>query len=44
MGVPSIRYLEACRETEDKNILGKRVGYGGGKGGTRAQTLAPGRK
>ena len=32
MGVPSIRYLEACRETEDKNILGKRVGYSGGRG------------
>ena len=30
MVVPSIRYLEACRETEDKNILGKRVGYSGG--------------
>ena len=29
MGVPSIRYLEACRETGDKNILGKRVGYNG---------------
>ena len=30
MGVPSIGYLEACRETGDKNILGKRVGYSGG--------------
>ena len=49
MGVPSIRYLEACRETEDKNILGKRVGYSGGgwrqganngaRGGARAQII-----
>ena len=28
-GGPSIGYLEACRETKNKNILGKRVGYGG---------------
>ena len=32
MEVPSIRYLEACRETEDKNILDKSVGYNGGGG------------
>ena len=48
-GGPSIGYLEACRETEDKNILGKRVGYSGGgwhqganigaRGGARAQII-----
>ena len=31
-GGPSTGYLEACRETEDKNILGKKVGYTGGRG------------
>ena len=31
-GGPSIEYLGACRETEEKNILGKSVGYSGGKG------------
>ena len=30
MGLPSMRYLEACRETKNKNILGERVGYSGG--------------
>ena len=30
MGFPSIGYLEACRETKNKNILGKKVGYSGG--------------
>ena len=49
MGVPSIGYLEACRETKNKNILGKRVGYSGGgwrqganigaRGGARAQII-----
>ena len=49
MGVPSIGYLEACRETKNKNILGKRVGYSGegwrqganngARGGARAQII-----
>ena len=41
MGVPSIGYLEACRETKNKNILGRRVGYSG-EGGAREQIMAPG--
>ena len=49
MGVPSIGYLESCRKTKNKNILGRRVGYSGGKwrqganngarGSARAQTI-----
>ena len=49
MEVPSIGYLEACRETKNKNILGKKVGYSGGgwrqganngaRGGARAQII-----
>ena len=49
MGVPSIGYLEACRETKNKNILGKRVGYSrggwrqgannGARGGAKAQII-----
>ena len=40
MRVQSIRYLEACRETEDKNIVDKR-GDKVREGGTRGQILAP---
>ena len=49
MGVPSIGSLGACRETTNKNILGRRVGYSGGgwrqganngaRGGARAQIV-----
>ena len=49
MGFPSIGYIEACRETKNKNILGKSAGYNGGgwrqganngaRGGARAQII-----
>ena len=38
-GGPSIRYLEACSETEDKNILGKGWDIVGGS--ARGQIVAP---
>ena len=30
MGVPSIGYLEGCRETKNRNILGRKMGYNEG--------------
>ena len=42
MRVPLIGYLEAYRETKNKNVVGRRVGYRGGGGRQGANTGAIG--